>query len=109
MKRTLYIFGFLLATLLTSLAQLSNLSLPIGGVPAEKSLAAVGSITLREPDGPSGEFKHGFRTFNDSAAEWQKFYGVQFEIKLPDSGETEITADIFKYQKETNAFNPPVS
>ncbi|MEI6078657.1 MAG: hypothetical protein WCS94_23975, partial [Verrucomicrobiota bacterium] len=109
MKRNLHIFGLLLATFLSSFAQSSDVYHLIGGVPADKTLAAVGSITLREPDGPRGVFKHGFRTFNDSAAEWQTSYGVQFEIKLPDARETEITAGIFKYQKETNGYNPPVS
>jgi hypothetical protein len=85
------------------------LTLPVGGMKSGEVLEWTNIMILREPDGPRGVFKHGFRTLNDSAAEWQKYYGVQFEIKLPDARETEITAGIFKYQKETNAFNPPVS
>ena len=29
-----------------------------------------GPATFRFPDGPRGQYKHGFRVLNDSAAEW---------------------------------------
>ncbi len=65
-----------------------------------------GTVTLREPDGPRGQYKHGFRVLNDSAAEWQKFCGVQFEVNLPDSREVELTAGILRYQRTVSPETP---
>jgi hypothetical protein len=53
-----------------------------------------GEAGYRFPDGTRGQYKHGFRVLNDSAAEWQDFYGVQFEVKLPDAREVGLTATI---------------
>ena len=103
------ILVFLFATLATLAAGPVSLSFPVGGLAPEKILNGSGEITLREPDGPRGQYKHGFRTLNDSAAEWQDFYGVQFEIRLPDARKTEITAGIFKFQSDSKALNPPVN
>lgn len=83
-------------------AQAQLLTLPIGGAPSTAILKGNGEITLREPDGPRGQYKHGFRVLNDSAAEWQKYYGVEFEVKLPDRRETELTATIVQFQSSTN-------
>src|SRR5215469_8065192 len=77
--KTRLLFAFFLIALSTH-AQL--LTLPVGGVDPAVVLKGNGEITLREPDGPRGQYKHGFRVLNDSAAEWQKYYGVAFEVKL---------------------------
>ena len=66
-------------------------------------------ITLHEPDGPRGQYKHGFRVLNDSAAEWQDFYGVQFEINLPDQREVEVTAMILRARRAADVPETPVS
>jgi hypothetical protein len=109
MNRAVYFVCWLLITSLQGLAQPSDLSLHIGGMAEGEILTATGTVTLCEPDGPRGSFKHGFRTFNDSAADWQKFHGVQFEIRLPDAREVEITARIMKFQANASAYNPPTS
>ena len=83
-----------LATSFVCAAQTSPLTLPVGGLNAGAVVTFSGETTLREPDGPRGQYKHGFRVLNDSAAEWQKFYGVRFEVKLPDAREVELTATI---------------
>ena len=75
-------------------AQTSPLTLPVGGLKPGAVIAFSGGTVLREPDGPRGQYKHGFRVYNDSAAEWQDFYGVRFEVKLPDAQEVELTATI---------------
>ena len=62
----------------------------------------LGGITFREPDGQRGQYKQGFRGLNDSAAEWQKFYGVEFEINLPDPREVELTAIIQRARRQAN-------
>lgn len=108
MKRT-SLFIVVLTAFTLGAAEPHPLSLPVGGLKSGVVLKAVGEITLREPDGLRGQYKHGFRLLNDSAAEWQKFYGVRFEIKLPDARETEITASIFRFHSNSNALNPPVN
>jgi len=54
-------------------------------------LAVPGEATFRYPDGPRGFYKYGFRTLNDSAADWKGFYGVQAEISLESDREVELT------------------
>ena len=90
-------------------AESPSLTLFVGGLKPGAVLKVSDEITLREPGGPRGEYKHGFRVLNDSAAEWQKFYGVRFEVKLPDSGEVELTATIQRYRANANAAQTPVS
>ncbi|HTL72965.1 MAG TPA: hypothetical protein VL863_06640 [bacterium] len=87
-------------------AQNSPLTLPVGGLKADAIIKVSGETRLREPDGPRGQFKHGFRTYNDSAAEWQKFYGVQFEVKLSDAHEVELTAGIVRFQRTATPETP---
>ena len=108
MKRTFYVLGLLPVALLTGVAQSADLRLPVGGLADGKVLDVSGMVTLREPDGPRGQFKHGFWSGNDSAADWQKFYGVQFEVKLPDAREVTLTAAIFRARRNTNVTENPV-
>ena len=75
-------------------AQTSPLTLPVGGLKAGAVVNFSSETTLREPDGPRGQYKHGFRVLNDCAADWQKFYGARFEVKLPDARLVELTATI---------------
>jgi hypothetical protein len=75
-------------------AQTAPLTRPVGGLNAGAEISFAGETVLREPDGPRGQYKHGFRVLNDSAAEWQDFYGVRFEAQLPDNREVELTASI---------------
>ena len=61
-----------------------------GLAPAADGAAALpttGAATFRYPDGPRGFYKHGFRTFNDGAADWLGCWGVQFDVKLPSAGD----------------------
>ena len=106
MKR-IYQFIFVLCAFTLCAAQ--PLTMPVGGMKAGEVLKVSGEVTLREPDGPRGQFKHGFRIYNDSAAEWQKFYGVQFEVKLSDDREVELAATILRAQRATNVTETPVS
>ncbi len=108
MKRIFYALGVALCSLTTALAQPTLLTLPVGGLAAGKILDVTGAVTLREPDGPRGQFKHGFWLGNDSAADWQNFYGVQFEVKLSDAREVELTATILRAQRNTNITENPV-
>jgi len=109
MKRIVFTLGVLLGTLAVCVAQTSPLSLPVGGWQAGKVIEFSGAITLREPDGPRGQYKHGFRVLNDSAAEWQNFYGVQFEVNLPDAREVELTATILRAERSAGVAEIPVS
>ena len=54
--------------------------------------APADAATFRYPDGPRGFYKHGFRIENDSAFDWNAFYGLRFEIKLPGAGPVELKA-----------------
>ena len=80
------------------------LSLPVGGLAPDQVVDAAGGgrVTLREPDGPRGLYKHGFRVLNDSAAEWQGFHGVQFEVRLPEDQTVTLTASILRAQRSAN-------
>ncbi|TAK98040.1 MAG: hypothetical protein EPO07_12460, partial [Verrucomicrobia bacterium] len=100
---------FLLGAIALRAAEVSPLVLRVGGTKAGEVLKASGAITLREPDGVRGQYKHGFRVLNDSAAEWQKFYGVQFEVNLSDARETEITATIQRAQRNADVDETPIS
>jgi hypothetical protein len=66
-------------------AETLPLTLLVGGLKPGAVVKFSGEITLREPDGPRGFYKHGFRLFNDSTADWRYFYGLQFEVKLPEA------------------------
>jgi hypothetical protein len=76
--------------------------------PDGRALAVPGETSFVYPDGPRGQYKHGFRVLNDSAAEWQAFYGVQFEVRLPDAREAELTATILRASR-TEATETPVN
>jgi hypothetical protein len=84
----------------------SPLTLPVGDLKPDVVVAFTGETVLREPDGPRGSYKHGFRVLNDSAAEWQKFYGVQFEVNLPDSKTVELTAGIIRFPRTISPETP---
>ncbi len=60
----------------------------------DATLNIPGEISFTYPDGPRGEYKHGFRIYNDSAAEWQKYYGVQFDMRLSAPAEMVLTVSI---------------
>jgi hypothetical protein len=109
MKRVCHVVAVLIAMLAVGDAQSASLTLPVGGLAAGKILNVAGETTLREPDGPRGQFKQGFRTCNDSAAEWQKFYGVQFEVKLPDASEVKLTAGILRFQRTATPETPVIA
>jgi len=91
------------------------LSLPLGdiktlegwnGLKPGAVLEIPGEAVFRYPDGSRGQYKHGFRMLNDSAAEWQKYYGVQFEVKLTDAREVELTAIILRFQRTATPETP---
>ena len=50
--------------------------LPVSDTKPDPIVPVAGSVTLREPDDPRGQYKHGFRVDNDSAAELQNFDGL---------------------------------
>jgi hypothetical protein len=102
------VFAIVLNTLTSLGMEPAPLSLPLGdlqtlegwnGLKPGAVLEIPGEAVFRYPDGPRGQYKHGFRVLNDSATEWQKFYGVQFEVKLPDAREVELTATILRAQR----------
>jgi len=97
MKRLCQLVVFIAAAVLYPV-EASPLTLPVGGLKAGAVVAFTGETKLREPDGPRGQYKHGMRVLNDSAAEWQKFYGVQFEVNLPDPKDVALTAGITRFQ-----------
>src|ERR1019366_3865474 len=90
-------------------AQTTPLTLSVGGLKAGVVVEFSGETTLREPDGPRGQYKHGFRVLNDSAAEWQNFYGVQFEVNLPDASEVEMMATILCAERSVDVSETPSS
>jgi hypothetical protein len=92
-------FVFLIVLIANGAVWASPLTLPVGGLKAGTVIEFSGETTLREPDGPRGSYKHGFRIYNDSAANWQNYYGVQFEVKLPDAREVELTAGILRFPR----------
>jgi len=108
MKRAFHVLIAMLGTIVGMVAQTTPLSLPVGGLKPEEVLQVTGEFTLREPDGKRGQFKHGFYLGNDSAADWQKFYGVQFEVNLPDAREVALTATILRAQRNTNVSETPI-
>lgn len=90
-------------------AQTLPLTLPVGALISGVITNVTGEITLREPDGSHGQYKHGFRVLNDGAAEWQSFYGVQFEVNLPDAREVELVATIQRAQRNAGVAESPVN
>lgn len=90
-------------------AQSSPLTLPVGGLKTGVVVKVSGETTLREPDGPRGQYKHGFQVLNDNAAEWQNYYGVQFEVNLPDVREVELTATILRARRVAEVPELPIS
>jgi hypothetical protein len=108
MNRVCTVFALWLGALAMCRAEPVALTLPVGGLAEGKTLEVSGIVTLREPDGPRGYYKHGFWSGNDSAADWQKFYGVRFEVKLPDAREVELTATILRAQRNTNNTETPI-
>lgn len=82
------------------------LSLPVGGLAPDQIVSGSGGIVLREPDGPRGQYKHGFRVLNDSAAEWQDYYGVRFEVNLPGINETTLTVSIVRAPRSASPETP---
>jgi hypothetical protein len=87
-------FAIVMAAVFSCAGQTLPLTLPVGGLQSGVVVTFSGETTLREPDGPRGQYKHGFRVLNDSAAEWQKYYGVQFAVNLPDARAVALTATI---------------
>ena len=83
--------------------------MPVGGLKAGAVVDFSGETTLREPDGPRGQYKHGFRVLNDSAAEWQNFYSMQFEVNLPDASEVELMATILCAERSVDVSETPSS
>jgi hypothetical protein len=65
-------------------------------------------VSLREPDGAKGAYKHGFRGLSDSAAEWQKFWGVQFEVRVQNASETELAVGIQRARRNASVVEAPV-
>lgn len=49
---------------------------------------------FRQPDGAKGSYKHGFRTENDSTANWSSYYGVRFDLELVDDEPVELKASL---------------
>jgi hypothetical protein len=109
MKRICHAIVILMCALTVCTAQRASLSLPVGGLAADKVLKVTGAVTLREPDGSRGRYKHGFRVLNDSAVEWQKFYGVQFGVNLPDARQVELTATIIRAERSAGVAETPAS
>jgi hypothetical protein len=89
-------------------AGMEPLSQPVGGLKPGVIVKVSDEATLREPDGTRGQYKHGFRVLNDSAAEWQNFYGVQFEVNLPDDREVELTTTILRARRIVNVPETPI-
>ncbi len=73
------------------------------------ALKVNGDIILREPDGPRGQYKHGFRVLNDSAADWQEYYGVEFEVKLLDARASDLTAAILRFSSDSSSPTGPIT
>ena len=82
------------------------LSLPVGGWKTGE-VGKGTEIGLREPDGARGAYKHGFWVLNDSASDWQKYYGVRFEVKLPEAAK--LTVGIARASRVTNIVEAPVT
>ena len=101
-------FAFALFASFICAAQTSPLSLPVGGLKPGVAVEFSGETTLREPDGLRGQYKHGFRVLNDSAVEWQNFYGVQFEVNLADAREVKLTATILRAERNAGVSEIPV-
>ncbi|HAO79188.1 MAG TPA: hypothetical protein DCQ92_09465 [Verrucomicrobia subdivision 3 bacterium] len=76
------------------------------GLEPGTTLKVPGEAAFVYPNGPRGQFKHGFRVLNDSAAEWQNFYGVQFEANLPDAREVALTATIERARRGSSPETP---
>lgn len=98
-------FVLLLAALSLHAADPVALLLP-GSDANGRSVVVPGETSFVYPDGARGYYKHGFRVQNDSAAEWQKFYGVQFEVNLPDTREVELTATIQRAARGSSPETP---
>ena len=98
-----------LGTSFLCVAQTTPLTLPVGGLKPGVVIEFSGETTMREADGPRGQYKHGFRVLNDSAAEWQKYYGVQFEVELPDARAVELTATIQRAKRSPDVSETPVN
>ena len=58
---------------------------------ANATLTVPGDAVFTCPDGPRGGYKHGYRTFNDSAVDWKNFFGLQCGVSLPADREVELT------------------
>jgi hypothetical protein len=48
------------------------------------SFPSNGEAIFAYPAGKMGWYKHGFRPENDGTCDWRDYYGLQFDIKLPD-------------------------
>ena len=64
------------------------------GLGSDGALGIPGVASFACAAGARGQYKHGFRIYNDSAEEWQNFYGVRFEVSLPDDHEVGLTVSI---------------
>jgi len=108
MKRFCHL-AFVLSAFTLCAAEFPPLTMPVGGLKSGAVVKAAGEVTLREPDGARGQYKHGFRVYNDSAADWQNYYGVRFEVNLPDTDEVELTATIQRARRVADVAEVPVS
>jgi hypothetical protein len=91
-----------------SAGESKSLSLPVGAARPGEVFNVSGTRTFREADGRRGQYKHGFRVLNDSAAEWQDYYGVQFELNLSDNREMELTATIRRARRLPDVEETPI-
>lgn len=72
---------------------------------------ANGEVIFTYPAGTKGFYKHGFRAECDGTSDWRDFYGLQFDIKLPDDRQVRLMTTIripdqpvrLDYVKETHS------
>ena len=102
---SLFIIPLYATGLLGPLGDLKTLS-GWSGLKAGATLKVPGEATFVYPGGPRGQYQHGFRVLNDSAAGWQKFFGVQFELNLPDAREVELAATIERARRGSSPETP---
>ncbi len=84
-------------------------TVPGGGAGTDITLNVPGNTIYTYPDGPLGQYNHGFRVYNDSAAEWQKFYGVQFDVRLSAPAEVVLAVGIQRARRGEVVDAPVVS
>ncbi|MDQ8183460.1 hypothetical protein [Pelagicoccus sp. SDUM812005] len=58
------------------------------------SLALPGKASYTYPDGERGGYRYGLSFVNDSAANWRGFYGIRFDVYLPQHTVLKLRATI---------------